>query len=364
MRLTDIIAVLETWAPLAYAEDFDNVGLLVGDKDQQVTGVLVTHDCSEEVVNEAVDKQCNLIVCFHPILFEGLKKINTESHVEQAIRSAIKNDISIYALHTALDNQPHGVSFGLASALELQNCHVLIPKKGTLKKLSFYVPEKDASSVEQALFEVGAGELGDYNQCSFVHTGEGGFRPLENSQPHLGKKGVRHLETEKQVQLVFKAHLEKTVVKTLLENHPYEEVAYEITTLDNVNNHLGMGLIGDLKTPLTAKKFLEDVKTKLGTPVLRHSNLGKTPIKRVAVLGGSGSFAADTAIAKGADAYITADLKYHDFFKGSETFLLVDAGHYETEQFTKKLIAEYLIKKLPNFAVLLSGLDTNPVKYC
>ena len=364
MRVADIIAVLESWAPLAYAEDFDNVGLLVGDKDQQVNGVMITHDCLEEVVKEAISKQCNFIVCFHPILFEGLKKISGESHVERAIRTAIKNDISIYALHTALDNQPYGVSYGLASALELQNTRVLIPKKGTLKKLNFYVPDSQAQEVQQALFDVGAGQLGHYDQCSFVHKGKGGFRPLENSQPHLGEKGIRHQETEKQVQLVFQAHLQKDVIKTLLENHPYEEVAYEITTLDNVHSHLGMGLIGTLKTSMTPKEFLEDVKAKLKTPVLRHSVLGKSTIKSVAVLGGSGSFAADTAKAKGADAYITADLKYHDFFKGNKAFLLVDAGHFETEQFTKKLIAEYLIKKLPNFAVLLSGLDTNPIKYC
>lgn len=364
MRIADIIAVLETWAPLAYAEDFDNVGLLVGDKNQSTEGVLVTHDCLEAVVEEAVSKQCKLIVCFHPILFEGLKKISGESHVERAIRKAIKHDVAIYALHTALDNQPHGVSFGLANALDLQNTHVLIPKKGTLQKLSFYVPNSHASAVQQALFDVGAGQLGAYDQCSFVHAGEGGFRPLENSQPHVGAQGVRHQEAEQQVQMVFQAHLQQPVVQTLLENHPYEEVAYEITTLDNVNQHLGMGMIGDLPAPMEPAAFLSFVKEKLGTAMLRHSATTNNPIQRVAVLGGSGSFSTDTAMAKGADAYITADLKYHDFFKGHDKFLVVDAGHFETEQFTKKLIAEYLIKKLPNFAVLLSGLDTNPVKYC
>lgn len=364
MRISDIIAVLESWAPLAYAEDFDNVGLLVGDKNQSTEGVLITHDCLEEVVEEAVNKGCKLIVCFHPILFEGLKNLSGSSHVERSIRKAVKNDIAIYALHTALDNQPHGVSFGLAAALGIQKAHVLMPKKGTLKKLNFYVPKTHASKVQKALFDVGGGKLGDYDQCSFVNSGEGGFRPLEKSEPFVGKKGDRHTEAEQQIQMVFQSHLQHIIVQTLSETHPYEEVAYEITTLDNTNPRLGMGMIGELTNPLDPSAFLKYLKDTLGTTTLRHSKLGSDLIKQVAVLGGSGSFAIEAAKAQGADAYVTADLKYHDFFKGNEQFLLVDAGHFETEQFTKKLIADYLIKKLPNFAVLLSGLDTNPVKYC
>jgi len=364
MRISDIITVLESWAPLAYAEDFDNVGLLVGDKNQSTKGVLVTHDCLEEVVEEAMDKGCKLIVCFHPILFEGLKNLSGSSHVERSIRKAVKYDIAIYAMHTALDNQPHGVSHGLAHALGMQKNRVLLPKKGTLKKLNFYVPKAHVDSVQKALFEVGAGKLGDYDQCSFTNSGEGGFRPLENSEPYVGKKGDRHREAEQQIQMVFQSHLQQVIIQTLFETHPYEEVAYEITTLDNTNHRLGMGLIGELTNPLEPSAFLKHIKNTLNTPTLRHSKLGSYPIKQVAVLGGSGSFAIEAAKAQGADAYVTADLKYHDFFKGNEQFLLVDAGHFETEQFTKKLIADYLIKKLPNFAVLLSGLDTNPVKYC
>ena len=363
MKIHQITQILEAWAPLQYAEDFDNVGLLVGNPNDETSGILVTHDCLEEVVDEAIERDCNLIVCFHPILFKGLKRFTENSHVVRAVRKAIKNDIAIYAIHTALDNQAHGVSFGLSQSLGLTNTSVLLPKENTVMKLNFYVPQAQAEQVRNALFAAGAGKLGNYDDCSFSSVGEGSFRPLQNSTPYVGKKGERHIEDELQIQMVFQKHLATQMIEALVSSHPYEEVAYEITSLANPKQNLGMGMIGDLPKSMKPDAFLDFVKKTLKTPILRHSHLGTNEIARVAVLGGSGSFAIQAAKSKKADAYITADLKYHDFYEGNQSFLVVDAGHYETEQHTKNLIHNHLTKKLPNFAILLSKVNTNPIKY-
>ena len=363
MKIHQITQILEAWAPLHYAEDFDNVGLLVGNPNDEASGIVVTHDCLEEVVDEAIDKDCNLIVCFHPILFKGIKKFTGNSHVVRAVRKAIKNDVAIYAVHTALDNQAYGVSFGLSQSLGLTNTSVLLPKEDTLKKLNFYVPKAQAEHVRNALFAAGAGKLGNYDECSFSSGGEGSFRPSQNSTPYVGKKVKRNIEDELQIQMVFQKHQTSQIIEALLSSHPYEQVAYEITSLANSNHNLGMGIIGHMPKSMKPSSFLKFVKKTLGTPSLRHSQLGTNNIDRVAVLGGSGSFAIQAAKSKKADAYITADLKYHDFYEGNQSFLLVDAGHYETEQHTKKLILNHLTEKLPNFAILLSEVDTNPIKY-
>ena len=363
MKIHQITQILEAWAPLHYAEDFDNVGLLVGNPNNETSGILVTHDCLEEVVDEAIQRDCNLIVCFHPILFKGLKRFTGNSHVVRAIRNAIKNDVAIYAIHTALDNHEHGVSFGLSQALGLTKTSILLPKENTLEKLNFYVPQAHAEQVRNALFAAGAGKLGDYDECSFSSVGEGSFRPLQKSTPYIGKKGERHIEDELQIQVVFQKHLGSQIIKALISSHPYEEVAYETTSLENTNQNLGMGMIGHLPKSMKASSFLNFVKKTLGTPSLRHSHLGTNDIERVAVLAGSGSFAIKAAKSKKVDAYITSDLKYHDFFEGNQSFLIVDAGHYETEQHTKNLILDHLKEKLPNFAILLSEVNTNPIKY-
>ena len=363
MKIHQITQILEAWAPLHYAEDFDNVGLLVGNPNDEASGILVTHDCLEEVVDEAIDKDCNLIVCFHPILFKGLKRFTGNSHVVRAVRKAIKSDVAIYTIHTALDNQAYGVSFGLSQSLGLTNTSVLLPKEDTLKKLNFYVPKAQAEHVRNALFAAGAGKLGSYDECSFSLDGEGSFRPSQNSAPYVGIKGERHIEKEIQIQMVFQKHLASQIIETLMASHPYEEVAYEITALANSNQNLGMGMIGHLPKRMKPISFLNFVKNILKTPSILHSHFGTNSIERVAVLAGSGSFAIEAAKSKKADAYITADLKYHDFYEGNQSFLLVDAGHYETEQHTKKLIHSYLTEKLPSFAILLSEVDTNPIKY-
>lgn len=370
MTIKDITNCIEEIAPLQYAEDFDNVGLLIGNYNTSVTGILVTLDTLEATVDEAIEKNCNLIVSFHPIVFGGLKKFNGNNYVERVVLKAIKNDIAIYATHTALDNSKVGVSAKMCEVLGLQNTKILIPKKGIIKKLTTFVPKKNAAELKNLLFAVKAGNIGNYEECSFTIDGIGTFKGNENSNPVVGKKGTLSTVEEVQISMTFEAHLEKTIIKTLHQNHPYEEVAFEISTIDNVHQQIGMGMIGELQEAMTETEFLTFVKTTMKTNCIRHSELLQKPIKKVAVLGGSGSFAINNAIAVKADAYISADFKYHEFFKAEKQLLLADIGHYESEQFTKNLLVEYLTKKITNFApafplgmVVLSEKSTNPIYY-
>ncbi|WP_341214451.1 Nif3-like dinuclear metal center hexameric protein [uncultured Wocania sp.] len=363
MIVQDVINHLETLAPLVYAEDFDNVGLLVGDKSAKITGVLATLDTLETVVDEAIEKNCNLIVSFHPIIFKGLKKLTGKNYVERVVLKAIKNDIAIYAIHTALDNALQGVNDMICNQLELTNKQILIPQSKTIKKLTTYVPKNEAEQLRTALFNVGAGSIGNYNDCSFNIEGLGTYKGNENSNPTIGKKDILHTEEETQISITFPKHIESKILKTLFKTHSYEEVAYEITTLENNNQNIGMGMIGEFKEAMEVSNFLNHVKTKMNTACIRYSDFTNKPIKKVAVLGGSGSFAIQAAKASGADAFITADLKYHDFFMAESSILLADIGHYESEQFTKNLLVAYLTKKITNFAVVLSKTNTNPVKY-
>ncbi len=363
MIVQDVINHLEELAPLAYAEDFDNVGLLVGNKNEKLTGVLVTLDTLETVVDEAIKENCNLIVSFHPIIFKGLKKLTGKSYVERVVMKAIKHDVAIYTMHTALDNALHGVNDMICNQLKLINKHILIPQSETIKKLTTYVPKGEAEQLRNALFNVGAGSIGNYNDCSFNVEGYGTFNGSENSNPTKGEKGKTHTEIETKITVTYAKHIEAKVIKTLFDSHSYEEVAYEITTLENKNQNIGMGMTGDLKEPMDASSFLNYLKTNMNTGCIRHSSFLNKPIKKVAVLGGSGSFAIEAAKASGADAFITADLKYHDFFTAENHILLADIGHYESEQFTKNLLVAYLTKKITNFAIVLSKTNTNPVKY-
>ncbi|APX99445.1 Nif3-like dinuclear metal center hexameric protein [Lacinutrix venerupis] len=363
MIIQDVINHLEDFAPLAYAEDFDNVGLLVGDKNANLTGVLVTLDTLEAVVDEAIENNCNLIVSFHPIIFKGLKKLTGKTYVERTVLKAIKNDIAIYAIHTALDNHIHGVNDIICEQLKLENRKILIPQAQTIKKLTTYVPKAEANNLRQAIFNIGAGNIGNYSNCSFNVEGIGTFNGNENSNPVIGKKGETAFEEETKITITFAKHLEAKVLKTLFETHSYEEVAYEITTLENTNQNIGMGMVGTLQKPMTETDFLVYLKTKMNVQAIRHSKFLNKPVQKIAVLGGSGSFAIAAAKAVKADVFITADLKYHDFFSAENSILLADIGHYESEQYTKNGLVAHLTKKISNFAIVLSKTNTNPVKY-
>ncbi len=363
MKIKNITDYIEELAPLAYAEDFDNVGLLVGNYNTDVTGVLVTLDTLEDTIDEAIAKNCNLVVSFHPIIFSGLKKLNGNNYVERVVLKAIKNDIAIYATHTALDNSKNGVSAKMCEVLGLKNTEILIPKKKIIKKLTTYIPVADANNLRNKLFKVGAGDIGNYDYCSFNTNGKGSFRGKENSNQVIGVEGKLHVEDETCINILFEGYLERKILDTLFKNHPYKEVAYEIITLNNANQNVGMGMIGELSSEFNENIFLEFIKKTFKTGVVRHSNLLHKNIKRVAVLGGSGSFAIDNAIRANADVYISSDFKYHDFFKAENKILLADVGHYESEQFTKNLLVEYLTKKFSNFAIILSEKNTNPIHY-
>lgn len=363
MNVNDIIFQLEQWAPPTYAEDFDNVGLLVGEKNQEVSGILVTLDALEKVVDEAIERKCNLIVSFHPIIFSGLKSLTGASYVERAVMKALRNHIAIYAMHTALDNHFKGVNDKMCEQLGLHSRKILIPQPHTIQKLTTYVPQENFVPVRKALFEVGAGAIGNYSECSFSSVGEGTFNGNEEANPVIGKKGEMHTEKEMQLQLVFPKHLQQIILQTLFKTHPYEEVAYEIMTLENTNQDIGIGMYGILEEKMKQKDFIAWVKKTFNAGGVRHSEISHKTIQKVAVLGGSGAFAIEAAQRAGADALVTADLKYHDFYKAEGKILLADIGHYESEQYTKNLIYSYLTKKFPNFAIVLSQKNTNPIQY-
>jgi dinuclear metal center YbgI/SA1388 family protein len=363
MKIKEIIAVLEEMAPLAYAEDFDNVGLLIGDQESEATGILVCHDALENIIDEAIAKQCNLVVCFHPILFSGLKKITGKNYVERAVIKAIKNDVAIYAVHTALDNHQFGVNKIFCDALGLVNNKVLIPKQRFIKKLiTFTIPE-NAEQVRNALFAAGAGNIGNYENCSFNSKGIGTFKGNEQSDPKIGER-FEFVQTEEiKIEVTFEKHREIEILKALFQSHVYEEVAYEIYDLQNEHQNIGLGMMGELEIPMQEQDFLLFVKEKMQADGIRHSSFLGKQVKKVAVLGGAGSFAIKNAIQAGADVFLTADLKYHQFYEAENRLLLADIGHFESERYTKNYIVEYLRKKILNFAVILAEENSNPVKY-
>ncbi|MET6991938.1 Nif3-like dinuclear metal center hexameric protein [Sediminicola arcticus] len=363
MIVNEVTRILEELAPLAYAEDFDNVGLLIGDKKMEVTGILVTLDTLENVVDEAIEKKCNLIVSFHPIIFSGLKKITGKNYVERVVLKCIKNDVALYSMHTALDNAPIGVNAKICEVLGVKNPKILIPQKGTIKKLTTYVPKANAQELKEALFSAGAGNIGNYSNCSFSVNGTGSYMAGPTAIPTIGELGKVHYEEETQISVTYSKGNQANIINALLQTHPYEEVAYEIQTLENKNQHIGIGMVGTLETPMREEDFMQWVKEQMNVSCIRHSNLLAKKIRKVAVLGGSGSFAISAAKGAKADIFITADLKYHQFYEAENKIVLADIGHFETEQFTKNLLVDYLTKKIPNFAISLSESITNPIKY-
>lgn len=363
VTIKDVLRSLETLANPALQESYDNSGLIAGDREAECKGILVSLDVTEAIVQEAVDKKCNLIVTHHPIVFKGLKKLTGSNYVERTIINAIKNDVAIYAIHTNLDNVLHGVNGKVASLFELENTRVLLEKRNTLKKIVTFVPESHVEAVRLAMFDSGAGTIGLYDQCSFNIQGTGTFRPMEGADPFSGTPGERFSGDEVRVELIYPFYLERQLVANLKKAHPYEEVAYYINELTNTEKETGSGIIGNLKVEVDESAFLAMVKQKLGAGVLRHTSFLNKPIKKVAFCGGAGFFLLPVAIAAGADVFVTSDIKYHEFFDADGKILLVDAGHFETEQYTIELLAEYLQNKFANFAVLKTEQKTNPVRY-
>lgn len=363
MKIKNICNFLEEIAPLSLQESYDNAGLIAGNAQWECTGSLVCLDVTEAVIQEAIDKKYNLVIAHHPLIFKGLKKITGKSFVENCLIKAIKNDIAIYAIHTNLDNVLQGVNAKIAEKLGLQNCEVLIPKTSLLKLLSVYVPAAAEAHLKEHLFKAGAGDIGNYSECGFSFLGEGTFLPGEAANPVTGEKGKRHTEIEKKLEVIFPAWLEQGIVKAMKENHPYEEVAYQIFMLDNAYQNAGTGLQGNLPVALEEVGFLALLQKQFGTPCIKHSPFTHTKIKKVGLCGGAGSFAIKDAINCGCDVYVSSDLKYHDYFEADGKILLVDIGHYESEQYTQDLLVELLKQKFLNFAVLKTGVNSNPVHY-
>lgn len=362
MKLQELIRFLEQWAPPAYQEDYDNSGLLVsGHAD--TAKALITLDCTEAILDEAIAKGCDLVVAHHPIIFKGLKRLTGKNYVERTVMKAVQNNISLYAIHTNLDNVQTGVNRKIGELLGLENMQILAPKKRLLKKLFTFVPHEKADEVRNALFASGAGGIGDYIECSFNAEGFGTFKAREGTNPYVGKINEQHREPETKMEIIFPAYLEMQVISTLLKAHPYEEVAYDIVTLDNAYSQVGSGMIGNLPEPVDAVSYLQKVKEKFRCGAIRFTQPTGNQVQKVAFCGGSGFFLLPAAIAGGADLYITADVKYHEFFDADGKIVLADIGHFESEQFTKELIAAEIQKKFPNFAVLISETNTNPVNY-
>lgn len=363
MKLSELTAYLESLAPLAYQEDYDNCGLIVGYPDMEITQALVSLDCTEGVVDEAIASGCQVIISHHPIVFKGLKKFNGKTYVERVVQKAIKNDIAIYAIHTNLDHIATGVNARICETLGLTNYRILAPKTSLLKKLVTFVPVSHAEAVRIALFRAGAGHIGNYSDCSFNTEGTGTFKAGENTQPFVGEIDKVQYEPETRIETIYPVNLESKVLKALFTEHPYEEVAYDLYPVTNPYGNVGSGMVGELTEPMDETSFLQMVKHKMKADVIRYTNLRNKPVKTVAVCGGSGSFLLKQAIGAGADVFITADFKYHEFFDAEEKLVIADIGHFESEQFTQNLLVEIINKKFVNFAVRLTGVSTNPIKY-
>jgi dinuclear metal center YbgI/SA1388 family protein len=362
-RIQEVISYLEALAPPAYQENYDNATLICGDRKAEVAGVLCTLDCTEEVVAEAISLGANLIVAHHPIVFKGLKSLTGKNYVERTVLKAIKNDIAIYAIHTNLDHVAMGVNKRICDRLGLTQTKILQPKKQLLNKLVFFVPSAEKDRVLDAVFESGAGQIGEYTNCSFQVEGMGTYTPGENANPFIGQRGIPQYEKETRVEVILPAFQSDRILKAMKKAHPYEEVAYYLSVLENENQEVGAGMIGSLAEPMDEVEFLDYLKNKMNLKALKHTALTNKPVKRIAVCGGAGIFLLQDAKRAEADVFVTSDVKYHEFFDAEGQLVLCDIGHYESEIFTKELLGELLSQNFPNIALYLTKVVTNPTSY-
>ncbi len=363
MKLKELCTYLDTAVPLSFQEDYDNCGLQVGSPDAEISSALVTVDVTEEVIEEAIAHKCNVVVSHHPLIFRGIKSLTGKSYVERIIHSAIKNDLAIYSSHTNLDVFRDGVSRKIAEKLDLEDITVLSPSENTLLKLVTYIPESHFEKVRNKIFDAGAGETGNYDKCGFSVSGTGSFRANEKANPFVGEKDKLHFENEIRFETILFSHLQDKVTRALLGTHPYEEVAYDFYSLENKNAEIGLGCVGKLHEPVSEKQFLKVISSVFDAKGLRYSKLTGKPVRKVALCGGSGISLLNQAISSGADLFLTADIKYHDFFNTENRILLVDAGHYESEKYSTEILKDLIIKKFPKFAVRFSETNTNPINY-
>ncbi len=363
MNIKEITSYLESIAPLSYQESYDNAGLLVGNPLQEINAAMLCIDVTEEIIDEAIDNGAGLIISHHPVIFSGLKKITGRNFVERVVIKAIKNNIAIYAAHTNIDNIKHGVSYKLAEKLGVSDIKVLSPSSDNLYKLIVYVPVEHADKVRDALFTVGAGYIGDYSNCSYNILGEGTFKASDNANPFAGEKGKIHFEKETRIETIIPVHLKGKAIKAIYQSHPYEEPAFDLFLLNNSNYNKGSGAVGKLEQSEDETVFLKKIKKVLKAEQIKFTKLLGKPVEKVAICGGAGAFLLNKAIVSGAQMFISADFKYHDFFNADNKIVVVDVGHYETEQFTSELFYDLLTEKFPNFAFYFTKINSNPVNY-
>ncbi|MCJ7448541.1 MAG: Nif3-like dinuclear metal center hexameric protein [Bacteroidales bacterium] len=363
MKLKELCSFLDSAIPLSFQEGYDNSGLQIGLPEKEISSALITLDVTEAVLDEAGYNGCDIIVSHHPVIFNGIKRITGVSFSERILLKAIKQEIAIYSAHTNLDVISNGVSRKMAEKLNLQDIKVLVPLKNRLLKLVTYVPESHLEKVRDAVFAAGAGVLGNYDFCSFMTPGTGSFRGNENTNPFVGEKGKIHFEKEFRLETILFSHLKSRVINAMLKAHPYEEVAYDIYSLENENINTGMGCTGKLSEPMADNDFLKFISSVFSANGIRFSSPKRNKIVKVAVCGGSGAALLPDAIDSGADAFITADIRYHSYFEAGNKILIADIGHYESEKFSAEILYDLIIKKFPKFALRFSEVNTNPINY-
>lgn len=367
MKIKEIFQHIENWAPKGVAWEKDNPGLQVGAPEIKVRNILICLDLTREIVHEAITKKCNLIISHHPLLFRPIKKIQTsDDPASQLIELLLKNKITLYSAHTNLDFTKNGVSFELAKKLKLKNIRFLKKASDTQFKIVVFVPRSHVTQVSEALFSAGAGVIGEYSKCSYKLDGIGTFLGSNLSNPAVGQKGRIEEVLEIRLEVIADKWNIEEIIKRMKAAHPYEEPAYDIYPLANTSSNFGFGAIGEYDEPIKKDLFLRNVCRILKTPALKHSETNKGTIKKVAVCGGSGSELLHEAIRSGADAFITADIKYHTYFDANDKMLLIDGGHFETEtvilERLKKYIEEFTFSGSKSTEVLISRNLKNPVK--
>jgi dinuclear metal center YbgI/SA1388 family protein len=363
MKLRDLCSYLDSAVPLSFQEDYDNSGLQVGSPEREITSAMVTLDVTEEVIEETIALKCDVLISHHPLIFNGIKSLTGKSYTERTLYMAIKHDIAIYSSHTNLDVISNGVSWKIAEKIGLNDIRVLSPLENRLLKLVTYIPESHLEEVRNAVFEAGAGVIGNYDKCGFSASGTGSFRGNEKTNPFTGEKGKIHFEKEIRFETILFSHLREKVLEALLKVHPYEEVAYDLYALENKYTGAGLGCVGTLHDAISEDDFLKYISSTFDAKGIRYSKPAGKPVEKVAICGGSGAALLDFAIKSGANVFLTADIKYHDFFRTDKKILLVDIGHYESEKFSGEILKDLIIKKFPKFAVRFSEANTNPINY-
>jgi dinuclear metal center YbgI/SA1388 family protein len=361
VKCREIIEKIEKLAPLNLAESWDNVGLLIGDYQKEIKNIMVTLDVTLEVVKEAVEKKIDLIIAHHPIIFKPLKKITMDDYTGQMVCNLIKNDISVYAAHTNLDIAKGGLNDVLASRLQLNNVKVLKALKNVqLKKIVVFIPDGYQDAVREAMAKEGAGWIGDYSHCTFMTKGTGTFKPLEGTNPFIGKQGQVEKAEEYRLETIVPQDKVGKVIKAMLEVHPYEEVAYDIYPLEIEGEAVGIGRIGTLENEMTFSEFIKLVKNTLNIEYIKYIGNEKSIISKVAICTGSGADFISACVKQKADVYITGDVKYHEAqFAQQNGLNLIDAGHYETENIVVPFLMDYLNDTYQNKGIKIFSAQSN-----